>query len=498
MKNMIILLTLLLHSVAVLGDTPAPGTVKAKTFSGDGNTAITATSGGLDVNVKNSLSISSSSLPTNACQEGGGHLASIDTKLTSPLAVTGSFFPATQPVSGTFWQNTQPVSGTLTCNAGSGTQAVSLLSLPSLATGSNTIGAVNINGTVPISGTITATNSANGTTGTTAPTIATQAGGLDGTGKLQAIKVSSTGVQSVDGSGVTQPVSGSVTANAGTNLNTSLLALESGGHLANIDLKMPALGQALAAGSVPVVLTASQLSTLTPLSTITANAGTGTFLVDGSAHAQPVTGTFWQATQPVSGTFFQATQPVSAASLPLPTGASTSAKQPALGTAGTPSADVLTVQGSTSMTALKVDGSATTQPVSGTVTANLGTLNGAATSALQTTGNSSLTTIASNTGKTPVNANATLSARQTVTTTETNLSAPSNAVAAIIECESVNADNLRWGFSNSATTILSSTLGMLCEPGRSENIPIGVGGVLHMIATGAGSDFMDVQWVLSQ
>jgi len=35
-----------------------------------------------------------------------------------------------------------------------------------------------------------------------------------------------------DGSAVTQPVSGTVTANAGTNLNTSALALESGGNLA--------------------------------------------------------------------------------------------------------------------------------------------------------------------------------------------------------------------------------------------------------------------------
>lgn len=50
-------------------------------------------------------------------------------------------------------------------------------------------------------------------------------------------------------------------------------ALEAG-HLATIDAKVPALGQALAAASVPVVLTASQLSTLTPFSTVTANAGT--------------------------------------------------------------------------------------------------------------------------------------------------------------------------------------------------------------------------------
>ena len=70
------------------------------------------------------------------------------------------------------------------------------------------------------------------------------------------------------------PISGTITANAGTNLNTSALALETGGNLASLNTKMPALGQALAAASVPVVLTTAQLSTLTPLSTITASAGT--------------------------------------------------------------------------------------------------------------------------------------------------------------------------------------------------------------------------------
>jgi hypothetical protein len=58
--------------------------------------------------------------------------------------------------------------------------------------------------------------------------------------------------------------------------------------LASIDAKTPALGQALAAGSVPVVLTAAQLSTLTPLSSV------------GITGSVAVTGTFWQATQPVS------------------------------------------------------------------------------------------------------------------------------------------------------------------------------------------------------
>lgn len=81
-----------------------------------------------------------------------------------------------------------------------------------------------------------------------------------------------------------------------------------------IATNLPAQGQALAAASTPVVLTAAQITTLTPPAAIT--------------------------------------------------GFATAAKQPALGTAGTASADVLTVQGKASMTPLLTDGSATTQPIS--------------------------------------------------------------------------------------------------------------------------------------
>ena len=84
------------------------------------------------------------------------------------LAVTGTFWQATQPVSGTFWQATQPVSGTFW-------QA-----------------------TQPVSGPLTDTEL-----------------------RATPVPVSGTFWQA------TQPVSGTVTANAGTNLNTSALALES-------------------------------------------------------------------------------------------------------------------------------------------------------------------------------------------------------------------------------------------------------------------------------
>lgn len=89
----------------------------------------------------------------------------------------------------------------------------------------------------------------------------------------------------------------------------STVAAQTAGNvsLASLDTKAPVLGQALAAFSVPVVLTAAQLATLAPFSSVA---------VSNFPASQAVTGTFWQATQPVSGAFFQATQPVSIAAMP--------------------------------------------------------------------------------------------------------------------------------------------------------------------------------------
>lgn len=176
-----------------------------------------------------------------------------------------------------------------------------------------------------------------GTNNTTAPAASTQMGIKDGSGKIQAAS-----------SANPVPISGTVTANGGTNLNTSALALESGGNLAT-------LAGGVSGGKYQTNITNSSLA---------------------------VTGTFWQTTQPIS-----------ASSLPLPTGASTAAKQPALGTAGSASSDVLSVQGIASMTPLKVDGSGVTQPVSGTVTANAGTNLNTSALALESGGN--LATLAS-------------------------------------------------------------------------------------------------------
>ena len=86
------------------------------------------------------------------------------------------------------------------------------------------------------------------------------------------VTLANTGVNStalkVDGSGATQPVSGTVTANAGTGSFTVTQGTAS-------NLKVDLSGTAANATALKV---------------------------DGSAATQPVSGTFWQAIQPVSGT----------------------------------------------------------------------------------------------------------------------------------------------------------------------------------------------------
>jgi len=95
---------------------------------------------------------------------------------------------------------TQPVSGTVTANAGSGTMAVSAASLP-LPSGASTA----------------AKQPALGTAGTASADVIT----VQGITSMTALKT--------DGSGVTQPVSGTVTANIGTAGSLALDATLTGG-----------------------------------------------------------------------------------------------------------------------------------------------------------------------------------------------------------------------------------------------------------------------------
>jgi len=113
-----------------------------------------------------------SPLQVTVTNPGGGSSGGLtDQELrASPVVVSGSFYPVTQPVSGTFWQSVQPISGSVSISGSvavtgafyPATQPVSIASMPSTpVTGtfwqatqpvSGTVTA-NINGTVPVSGT---------------------------------------------------------------------------------------------------------------------------------------------------------------------------------------------------------------------------------------------------------------------------------------------------------------------------------------------------------
>ena len=118
----------------------------------------------------------------------------------------------------------------------------------------------------------------------------------------------------VDGSGVTQPVS-AASLPLPSGASTAANQTTGNSSLSSIDGKTPALGQALAAASVPVVLTAAQLSTLTPLTSVAVTQATA-----ASLNATVVgTGTFAvQATQSGTWNINNVSGTVS-----LPTGAAT-------------------------------------------------------------------------------------------------------------------------------------------------------------------------------
>jgi hypothetical protein len=214
--------------------------------------------------------------------------------------VTGTFWQATQPVSGTFWQATQPVSGTVTANAGTNLNT-SALALDATLTGGTQQSKIT-------DGTNVATVKAASTlpAATDKALVVTARDSIPVTGTFwQATQpVSGTFWQA------TQPVSGTVTANAGTNLNTSALALDA----------------TLTGGTQQTKITdGTNVATVKAASTAAVATDKAVVVTQSPNNTVGVTGTFWQATQPVSGTFWQTTQPISAASLPLPTGAAADA-----------------------------------------------------------------------------------------------------------------------------------------------------------------------------
>ena len=140
------------------------------------------------------------------------------------------------------------------------------------------------------------------------------------------------------------PVSGTITANIGTVATLATTAKQDTiiGHVdgiegllttidadtGSIDTKTPALGQALAAASTPVVLTAAQITTLTPLATV-AVTGVATL-----AEQQTQTTALQLIDNAVSGAGFNITQ-LGSAAVPIGAGLEATAIRVTLPTDGT-------------------------------------------------------------------------------------------------------------------------------------------------------------------
>lgn len=129
---------------------------------------------------------------------------------------------------------------------------------------------------IRVSGNITVVNPSVAPNGGPIPADSNLVAGTNPEGNLTPISVDDSGNQNVNVVHSVLPTGASTAANQSTEIAS----------LASIDSKTPALGQALDAGSVPVVLPADQISTLTPLTSVTVTQATGTNLhtvVDASA-----------------------------------------------------------------------------------------------------------------------------------------------------------------------------------------------------------------------
>ena len=248
---------------------------------------------------------------------------------------------------GTTIQPISAVSLPLPTDAATETTLTTLLSESTFTTRINTLGQNTMTNSTPVvlasdQSAIPVTQSGTwtvqpGNTANTTPWLTTISQGGN------AATVSVAGALKIDGSAVTQPVSGTITANIGT---AGTLALESTQAKLTI-AQSTALGsntQILVGGSVTTAAPIYTTGNINPLSLTTA----GALRTDSSGTTQPVSGTVTANAGTGSFTVAQATA------------SNLNAAVVGTGTAGTPAGGVLSIQG--------VSGG-TTIPVSGTVTA---------------------------------------------------------------------------------------------------------------------------------
>lgn len=210
--------------------------------------------------------------------------------------------------------------------------------------------------------------------------------------------------------------------------------------LTSIDNKTPVLGQALAAVSVPVVLTAIQVTALTPPAAITGFAlettqSSGNTLLGAVAETAPASDT---ASSGLNGRLQRIAQRITSLISLFPTSIGQKIKSNSLSVTLASDQGALTV-------------------ISG-----------------------------ANTNGTIVNTTL------TATTATANV-APANAVGFFIEASSDNTHSIRWAIGSTA----SPTVGMRFESGRSGDSFIPCTGTVSVCAEVSGTNSYQLQWVLS-
>lgn len=170
------------------------------------------------------------------------------------------------------------------------------------------------------------------------------------------------------------------------------------------------------------------------------------------------------ASQPVVIASDQSTLPISAAALPLPTGASTSALQ---------------TSGNTTLSTIAANQTNGTQHTiidSGTVAVTQSTspwvVSGTVTASRNTNGQANNSTV--------------------VGTSAVTFTPPTNAVGFVVESESSNTINLRYACGTTATT----TVGMILEPGRDSGY-IPSSATVTVCAVSGSAQSASIQWVMS-
>lgn len=285
MKTLIALLSLVISSSAWAVGGPA------YLYDAAGN-ALTSTGGALNISGSFSASVASdgttgAAVPAKASYVGGNKSGNLQGLLVGQQTMANSLacvLPSDQsaiPVTGTFWQSTQPISAaSLPLPTGAATAAKQ----PALGTagtastdvitvqGIASMTALKVDGsavTQPVSATTlplptgaatAAKQPALGTAGTPSADVIT----VQGAASMTALKV--------DGSGVTQPVSGTVTANqGGSNWST---------NVAQINGVTPLMGNGVTGTGSPRVTIASDN---TPFTVNAAESGTWTTRLNDGA-----------------------------------------------------------------------------------------------------------------------------------------------------------------------------------------------------------------------